>query len=90
MIAVLMEKNPSAFVLPSMRFNTPPPSIPNRVPDAVLARRPDVAEQQRKMESIHALLGVAYAEYFPKIDLNAGVGWMSPLTKYFLKGLSRF
>lgn len=90
MIAVLLGKTPSDFSLAPMPFAEAPPKIPDGVPSEILSRRPDLAEQERNMESIHALLGVVYAEYFPSINATAGLGWVAPLSRYFLKGLSRF
>jgi len=90
MIAVLLGSTPSEFHLNPMPLIELPPQIPEGVPASALARRPDIAEQQLLMQSIHALLGVAYAEYFPALDLEGGLGVISPLSQYFFKGLSFF
>lgn len=71
-IAVLVGVSPSEFKLDSMPLEELPPEIPATVPALVLLRRPDLAKQERKMAAIHAEINVAYASYFPSIDL-AGV-----------------
>jgi len=90
MVAVLMGEEPSQFKLEPSPLTAPPPKIPEGVPAAILTRRPDLAEKQRLLESIHALLGVSYANYFPTLDVNGGIGSVAPLSRYFLKGLSFF
>ena len=90
MIAVLLGRTPSEFKLEPTPLFACPPLIPEGVPASALVRRPDLAEQQRQMESVHALLGVAYANYLPTLDLDAGLGTVSPLSKFFFKGLSFF
>jgi multidrug efflux system outer membrane protein len=90
MVAVLLGKNPSEFAMEERPLSALPPSIPQSVPSAVLFRRPDLAEQQRRLESVHALLGVAYADYLPSVSVQGALGWNSPLSRFFFKSLSHF
>ncbi|MGB7978187.1 MAG: efflux transporter outer membrane subunit [Chlamydiales bacterium] len=81
-IAVLIGTSPSEFKLDPMPLRTLPPQIPVDLPAKVLLRRPDVAEQERKMAALHAEINVAYASYFPSIDLT---GVLDILSNDFIK-----
>ena len=81
-IAVLIGTSPSEFKLDPMPLKTLPPLIPADLPAKVLLRRPDLAEQERKMAAIHAEINVAYASYFPSIDLT---GVLDILSHNFIK-----
>ena len=81
-IAVLIGISPSEFKLESMPLIDLPPVIPAGMPSKLLLRRPDLAEQERVMASLHAQINVAYASYFPSLDIKAGIQLFS---KDFLK-----
>lgn len=83
-IAVLIGESPNEFKLDFMPFKALPPQIPATVPAKVLLRRPDLAEQERLMAAIHAEINVAYASYFPAIDLTGGLSF---ITNDFIKTL---
>lgn len=76
-IAVLIGISPSEFKLDSMPLKKIPPQIPATVPAEVLLRRPDLAEQERMMAAIHAEINVAYASYFPSVDLTGALAFLS-------------
>ena len=81
-IAVLIGASPSEFKLEPMPLRALPPQIPVDLPAKVLLRRPDLAEQERKMAALHAEINVAYASYFPSIDLT---GVFDILSNNFIK-----
>ena len=83
-IASLMGVPASSFSIEPLPLYEEPPVIPAGVPSDVLKQRPDIAQAERTMASQHALIGVAYASYFPSLDLSAAIGWLSPTSKYFL------
>jgi multidrug efflux system outer membrane protein len=66
-----------------------PPKVPAGIPSDMLIRRPDIAQAERTMASVHELIGVAYATYFPAITLTSGLGFSSPDLSKFLTWTSR-
>ena len=76
-IAVLLGVSPSTFKLDPTPLKELPPEIPAGVPAKILLRRPDLAEEERKMAAIHAEINVAYASYFPSIDLSGVLNFLS-------------
>ncbi len=56
----------------------PPPTIPAGLPSDLLYRRPDITEAERSLASAYSQIGVAYASFFPSLNLNATLGLESP------------
>jgi NodT family efflux transporter outer membrane factor (OMF) lipoprotein len=69
-LAVLVGKQPAEFSLGSVGMRSDVPTVPAGVPSALLERRPDVAEAERKMAAANAQIGVAKAGYFPDLTLT--------------------
>lgn len=88
-IAVLMGVPASEFKLEHSPLKNLPPKIPAGVPGDVILQRPDIAEAERIAASQHALIGVAYANFFPSLSLTGALGYESPDLKQFLKWKSR-
>jgi NodT family efflux transporter outer membrane factor (OMF) lipoprotein len=89
-IAVLVGANPSQFSVPVKPVLTNPPAIPMGMPSAMLERRPDIAAAERKMAAANAQIGIAYAAFYPSLDLTAGGGFESSTFKHFFDWPSRF
>ena len=77
LISVLLGRNPAA--VPRGRpllqqFSGP--IVPPGLPATLLERRPDVRQAENELAAATARIGVAKAEYFPKVSLigSAGVG----------------
>jgi NodT family efflux transporter outer membrane factor (OMF) lipoprotein len=51
-------------------MRTDVPTVPAGIPSAMLERRPDVAEAERKVAAANAQIGVAKAAYFPDLTLS--------------------
>jgi NodT family efflux transporter outer membrane factor (OMF) lipoprotein len=69
-IAVLIGEQPAGFSLAGATMRSDVPTVPAGVPSALLERRPDVAEAERKMQQANAQIGVAKAAYFPTLTLS--------------------
>jgi multidrug efflux system outer membrane protein len=82
-IAVLVATPASDFSIPVNPVVDLPPKIPAGLPSDLLLRRPDIAEAERTMASVHEQIGIAIADYYPSINLTAATGYLSPET-YFL------
>jgi len=54
-----------------------PPEVPAGVPSDLLARRPDLVGVEQNLVAENALVGVALAEFFPRIGLTAFGGSVS-------------
>ncbi len=90
MIAVLIGVSPSMLKLEYLPLENNPPRVPAGIPLDVLINRPDIAQMERKAASEHALIGEAYANFFPKVTLTGALGYSSPDFKHFLTFLSRY
>jgi NodT family efflux transporter outer membrane factor (OMF) lipoprotein len=91
-IALLIGENPSSYSLtanPLPPELAPPPVDPG-VPSALIERRPDVAEAERRVASANAQIGVARAAYFPQFTLSADAGFNSVHSYNWLSAPSRF
>ncbi|MGH9597373.1 MAG: efflux transporter outer membrane subunit, partial [Edaphobacter sp.] len=89
-IAVLVGTNPSQFSIPVRPVLTNSPAVPVGMPSALLERRPDIAAAERKMAAANAQVGIAYAAFYPSLNLSASGGFQSSTFKHFLDWPSRF
>ncbi len=61
-----------------------PPDVPTGLPSALLERRPDILAAEQNLVAANANIGVAKAEYFPRITLSGFLGGQSTqLTSLF-------
>ncbi len=65
-----------------------PVEIPAGIPSDLLERRPDIRQAEQAMVAANALIGVAQADYFPRIGLTAFLGKASPELSQFSSGSS--
>ena len=89
-IAVLIGKAPAEFSLPPATLGAAVPVVPPGVPSALLERRPDVAEAERKMAAANAQIGVAVAAYFPDLTLSGTYGFASTVVSGLVKAPNNF
>lgn len=88
-IAALMGLPASDVCLARMPLVELPPCVQPSMPSEVLLQRPDLRAAERMMASQHALIGVAYASFFPSLSLTGTLGFQSPDLKQFLQWKSR-
>lgn len=62
------------------------PEIPAGLPSGLLERRPDILQAEQALRAANAQVGVAMAEFFPKIGLTAFAGKVSPELSAFTAG----
>jgi outer membrane protein, multidrug efflux system len=90
-LSVLLGRNPGPIArgtpLDGQRL---PPEVPAGLPSALLERRPDIRQAEQTLVAANARIGVAKAEYFPRISLTGLFGVESvSLSDLFTAG-SRF
>jgi multidrug efflux system outer membrane protein len=77
-IAILLGRPPSELVLEAAPASTTIPVIPAGLPVTLLSRRPDVAEAEHRLAAANAQIGIATANFFPRFNLSASLGFQSP------------
>jgi outer membrane protein, multidrug efflux system len=76
-LAELLGRTASSFALPGESHLVEPPTIPAGLPSQLLERRPDVASAERQLAVANARVGVATADFFPRIRLTGAAGFES-------------
>lgn len=66
-----------------------PPAIPAGLPADLLARRPDLRQTEHELRAANAAVGVAVADYFPRLSLTSAFGGVAPeVSELFSDGKS--
>lgn len=77
-LAVLVGTTPSAYHVQEKALSKAPPTIGTYLPSSLLERRPDILEAQALLEANEADIGVAWADFFPRLNLIGLLGVNSP------------
>jgi len=80
----LIGLQPAQFSLPPEAMRAGVPTMPAGVPSALLERRPDVAEAERKVAAANAQIGVATAAYFPTLTLSGSDQYTSSTLSHLI------
>jgi len=85
-IAVLIGKPPADFAIAPKLDELHVPDVPLAVPSALLERRPDIAGDERRIQSANALVEVAIAAYYPTVSLSGSYGFNSSRLGNLIEG----
>jgi multidrug efflux system outer membrane protein len=78
-ISILLGKAPGPIPRGQPMYAQPVvPTVPAGLPSALLERRPDLRQAEEELVAANARIGVAKAEFFPKLSLTALFGTASP------------
>ncbi len=78
-ISFLLGRNPGPIARgAALNDQSLPPEIPSGLPSDLLERRPDVRQAERNLQAANAAVGVAVADFFPRIDLTGAFGGVAP------------
>lgn len=89
-IAVLIGLAAAELSIEPMPLCGEPVKIPALLPSEVILQRPDLRQAEREAAAEHALIGAAFASYFPSIQLTGSLGFFSPDLQEFLTWKSRY
>lgn len=88
-IKILLGENPGSIPTKAKLLDDAvPPQVPAGLPSALLERRPDVLSAEQNIRYANARIGVAKADYFPKIGLTSFFGKLSAPLENFTSGAS--
>jgi multidrug efflux system outer membrane protein len=77
-LSVLVGHNPTAIARSPSLESLHSPVVPAGLPSDLLNRRPDILQAEQQLVASNALIGVARAQYFPRISLTGLFGFASP------------
>jgi outer membrane protein, multidrug efflux system len=86
-LSVLLGRNPGDIPRGApLQAETAPPTIPAGLPSQLLERRPDVMQAEQAVVAGNANVGVAVANFFPRLGLTSLYGGQSSEIENIVKG----
>lgn len=85
-LAVLVGANASTFTVRRKGLKGAPPAVSVYLPSRLLERRPDIHEAKALLDANQAGIGVAWADFFPRLNLLALLGVSSPSVGNLFRG----
>ncbi|HEV8711296.1 MAG TPA: efflux transporter outer membrane subunit [Candidatus Binatia bacterium] len=86
-ISVLLGRNPSPIPRGTLLVDqTVPPVTPAGLPSQLLERRPDILQAEQTLVAANARVGVAEANFFPRVGLTSLYGGASADVENVVKG----
>jgi NodT family efflux transporter outer membrane factor (OMF) lipoprotein len=92
-LSELMARPPEALraeLEPAQAVPLAPPVVPIGLPSDLARRRPDIREAEANLHAATAEIGVAVANYFPRLTLTAAGGYQSEGLSQLIEAASRF
>ena len=88
-ISTLLGRNPGPIPRGTPLFSQKAvPTVPTGLPSELLERRPDLRKAEQQLVAANAQIGVAKADFFPKLSLTGFLGKASPELSMITAGSS--
>lgn len=88
LISVLLGSNPMKIERETKLDALIMPEVPNGLPSDLLKRRPDILQDEQRLISMNARIGVVQTQYYPSFSLTGLLGFASKELSNFLQGSS--
>jgi len=89
-LAALIGETPATFSYEPEALAIEPPNVPTGLAGELLERRPDIRIAERLLAEANALVGVAQADFFPRITLSGDLGFAAREWDDLFKNVSEF
>jgi NodT family efflux transporter outer membrane factor (OMF) lipoprotein len=88
-IAVLIGQQPADFSIAPATMRADVPTVPAGLPSALLERRPDVAQGERRVAAANAQIGVAIAAFFPSLTITGSDDYRGNTISHLIRTANR-
>jgi NodT family efflux transporter outer membrane factor (OMF) lipoprotein len=88
-IAVLVGQQPADFSIAPATMRADVPTVPAGLPSALLERRPDVAQGERRVAAANAQVGVAISAFFPSLTISGSDDYRGNTISHLIRTANR-
>ncbi|HEV7445540.1 MAG TPA: efflux transporter outer membrane subunit, partial [Steroidobacteraceae bacterium] len=88
-IAVLIGQQPADFSIAPATMRADVPTVPAGLPSALLERRPDVAQGERRVAAANAQIGVAISAFFPSLTITGSDDYRGNTISHLIRTTNR-